>query len=165
MPTDAPTTLDTLPLTDSDRRLGEALLSARVRTAWSFTALAALATVGFGLRHLTHLRMYGQWNFHLLAILAVALGLIGFVVWWFGWRQTVQLRADLAAGTKHRLRGTVDKIDRLQNTYGETVTHVTVGGVRATSRESWMVEVAIGELLELEVLQTSRVVLSARTPS
>lgn len=142
------------PLTAAEQRHVAALLAARTRIAWGFTVLSALATAAFALKRLAGLVAAERSTLGLVAGLAAV---VAALVWWFGWRLVFALRDDLRDGHKHTLQGTITALDSQPNAYGETITHVTIEGVRVVGRAPELATWRVGQRATVEVLPRSRV--------
>lgn len=121
----------TAPLTPPEVEQVERLLAARTRIAWTFTALSALATAGFVVRRFD--RILAGDAAHLLVVGGVV-SVVAVIVGVFGWKRVFALRADLRGGEKRVIEGVIDAIDTQDNAYGETITHVTIAGLKLVGR-------------------------------
>lgn len=147
------------PLSSAEAQQVTALLRARTRTAWMFTALAALATLGFAVRRLARMAD------HSASTLAVFVGVttvVAALVWVFGWKLVIALRADLRDAHKRVMTGAITAIDVQPNAYGETITHVTVDGVKLVGRQPAFATWKIGQRVTVEFLPRSLVVFGGR---
>lgn len=125
-----------------------------------FAGAATLAILGFLVR--TLLRAFGRGRLHLDVIL-LELGVTvvaAALVWHFGWRPLLAMRRDLAAGAKRVMTGKIAKLERIDNAYGEVITWATVDGVRLLTKADLFAGRAVGDLVTVELLPTSRVALA-----
>ena len=117
-------------------------------TAISATAWSATGSTGSAATNL--------WS--AVALVAVGAG----VVWIFAWRRVLAMKRDLAGRTLATVTGTLDRIDQVKNSQGETITHVTVHGVRFTTRAGFFEGFEAGESVAVDHLPRCRVPLGVR---
>lgn len=152
----------TAPLSPPEVAQVERLLAARTRLAWTFTALSALATAGFAARRFD--RLLAGDPAHLLVVGGVA-SVVAVIVGIFGWRRVFALRADLRGGAKRVIEGPIDAIDTQNNAYGETITHVTIAGLKLVSRSPKHARWKVGEHATATYLPRSQMLFEAVDPA
>ena len=150
------------PLTAADRILVSIQIASRRSVANRFATLAGLATALFvsqfvfaGLAR----RSKAPAFFALTIVVCLAIGLL---VWYFGYRLVYLMNEDLTKGEKVRRTGKIEGISSEGNTYGETITYVTLGGERLVTRGKFFDRCRGGELVEVDILPRSRVALAGR---
>lgn len=154
---------DTRPLTVAETETVQRQLRARAGLAWRFTILALGPASLFVVRTARHASRLGRSDEQLVA--AAGLGITALVVWgvWrFGWRLVTEMRADLAGGQKQIVCGEITALDSQKNAYGETITHLTIQGVKLVSRAPALAAWKPGQRARVECLPRSRVVFGAR---
>lgn len=148
-------------LTPEETTFAQERLRQYTRTARIFSG-GVLAAIGAFVWKLARLRSAQTGDLATVGVLFAFVVLAGALAWRFGWRQIVAMKADLSAGRKECVEGPVEWLDRQDNAYGQTVTHLKVAGRRATSREPALATVKKGDRVELDFLPASGVVLSCR---
>ena len=142
------------PLSPADAQQLADLLATRTRIAWVFSALSALATSGFALKRTDGL-LAG--DLRVIGVTGAVCAVVAALVWIYGWRRVIALRADLRDGHKLLLRGEISALDTQPNAYGETITHVTIAGIEVVGRAPALATWKVGQRATVEYLPRSRV--------
>jgi hypothetical protein len=148
--------IEQAPLTAAETEIIQGMLRARTHLAQRFSTLAAAPALLFGLLQAQALGHPG--GLPMTAASLALFALVGWIVWHFGWRLVRDMREDLAGGQKQIITGTIDSIDAQKNAHGETITHLTIGGVKLVSRAPAMGGWQPGQLARIEYLRRSKVI-------
>ncbi len=139
----------------------EDLIRARTQTAWQFTSaggmVAALFMVFVARRALSGSEASPN---TLVSYTALALAVWIGLAWWLGWRRIFAMRLDLRIGRLETTTGPMEAIEVVRNAYGELITHVTIDGVRYTTRDALFDGFEQGSEVTVDYLPRSRVPLS-----
>lgn len=150
------------PLTEIERPIVALLVASRARIAWTMTLIVGALDPLFCLRLWSGTSRSGQTVTLLLC--AVTTGVLGFIVWYFGWGLVRKMKRDLAEGMVHRLSGAISALHSSANNYGEVVTVVSFGEEQLLTRTAIFEGMKEGETVTVEYLPLSKVALAARRP-
>lgn len=154
----------TSPLTDAERRLVERQVEVRAKVAKQFAGLSALSVVYFLVRVWLRRNQLGRgYDWPLLAVDLGVVAIVGLLVWHFGHRPLARMRRDLAGGVKRELRGTITRLERHENAYGETITWATIGGRKLLARTDVFAASKEGDRVRVECLPESGLVFAVET--
>jgi hypothetical protein len=149
-------------LTEIERAIVKLLVASRTRIAWTMTLIVAALDPLFCLRLWSGTSRSGQMVTLLLC--AVTTGVLGLVVWYFGWGLVRKMKQDLAEGMVHRLIGPITSLHSSENHYDETVTVVNFGELQLLTRATIFDGMKEGETVAVDYLPLSKVALAARRP-
>ena len=147
-------------LSPDHRRHVESLLDQRTQVAWQFTTVASV--LGVGVAFLTIERTVPEGVLLAVGMSFALFTVASLLVWMLGWRRVLDMRRDLDEGQLATRTGPIERIETKDNAYGETVTHVTIAGVRHTTRERLFDGFQAGETVAVEHLPRSGVPLAVR---
>ena len=149
-----------VPFSPAHRQHVQTLISERTQIARQFTYAGAI----IGISGLVGLFPSALEEGVAVAV-AMSVGLtilVAAMLWWFGWRRVFMMKQDLAEGQLDTVSGKLERLDRIKNAYGETITHATLAGTRHTTREPLFDGFDKGEVLTIDRLPRSKVPLAVR---
>ena len=151
------------PLSDEERLFVTEMLANRRRVANRFALLAAIPTAGFVFLRLLDAAAGPRANRPAHYGISMALVIVmAVLVWYFGYRLVRLIAKDLEVGNKQQKQGNIEAIESHGNTYGETITYLTLGGERLMTRGRFFDLCRGGEEVVVSVLPLSRVVIAGR---
>ena len=155
--------MDAIAIPPDHRARIEMIIAERTVVARQFSMTAAVLTVVCVMIIFSAALNLGFFLGLLAAIGVMALA--AFILWHLGWRQVVSMQQDLNEGSFATHRGRIDGIERNDNAHGETITTVTVGGIRHTTPDRMFEGLDFGDMVEVDHLPRSAVPLAVRSQS